>query len=287
MATIMIGYDTESAAVGEGLARLPLEALPQYRPALDPASTERGLEVIRRAHADLGVPATLFVCGRTLAHASEAVAQAHASGLFDVQQHTYSHVLFRDVVYEAPPEGRIVMKASPHVALQAELEATSHLIRSLLGVEVVGLRTPFGFYRGLRDRPDLLEIVRDCGLRYVSSWLRNEENGNPTPWLEPFVYAEEGFPELLEIPSPFWLDAIWFDAHGWDNGEGFRRALREAVDEIVECDLVYPACFHDWAVLSGDETSTGWIRGFLEYALERGVEVITYTEHWRRVTGGA
>ena len=278
----MVGYDTESAAVGEGLARLPLERCPQYLPALDPASTARGLEVIGRVHADVGVPATLFLCGRTLVHAAEAVERAHATGLFDVQQHTYSHLLFRGVVYEAPPDGRIVLPASPPVALAAELEATSDLIRRLLGVEVVGLRTPFGFHRGLRDRPDLLRIVRDAGLRYTSSWLRNEENGNPTPWEQPFPYAEEGFADVLEIPSQFWLDAIWFDAHGWENGADFREALRGAVDEIADTDLVYAACFHDWAVLSADEAATGWIRGFLERALQRGVEVITYTEYWRR-----
>ncbi len=80
------------------------------------------------------------------------------------------------------------------------------------------LRTPFGYYRGLRDRPDLLEIVRDAGLRYVTSWGRNEENGNPTPWVQPFTYAEEGYPDILELPFQFWLDVVWFDQHGYDTG---------------------------------------------------------------------
>ena len=281
-----MGYDTESGAVGEGLARLSLRESPQYLPALDPASAGRGLEVLARVHGDLGVPATLFLCGRTLVHASDAVAAAQATGLFDVQGHTYSHLLFRDVEYHVPPDGSIVMPASPPVALREELAATSDLVGRLLGIEVVGLRTPFGFYRGLRERPDLLGIVRDAGIRYVSSWLRNEAGGNPTPWVQPFAYAEEGFPDLLEIPSQFWLDAIWFDTHGWHDGAGYRAALRGAVDEIVERDLVYAACFHDWAVLSADEERTGWIRGFLEYALERGVEVTTYTEYWRRASPG-
>jgi peptidoglycan/xylan/chitin deacetylase (PgdA/CDA1 family) len=285
VAAILMGYDTESAAVGEGLARLPLERYPQYLPALDPESTVRGLEVIMRVHADLGVPATLFVCGRTLVHASEAVERAQATGLFDVQQHTYSHLLFRDVVYEAPPDGRITMRASPPVALGAELTATSDLISRLLGVEVVGLRTPFGFHQGLRGRADLLELLRQTGIRYVSSWIRNEQNGNPTPWIQPFAYEEEGYPDILEIPAQFWLDGIWFDAHGWSNGAAFQDALKGAVDEIVEHDLVYGVCFHEWAVLSADEEGTGWIRGFLSYAKELGVEITTYTKYWRRVAG--
>ena len=281
MAMILIGYDVESAAVGEGLARLPLHETPQYLPALDPQSATYGIEAISRVHSDLGVPGTLFICGRTLLHAVDAVKTAHATGLFDVQQHTYSHLLFREVAYET-----INMAASPRIAIAEELAFTSDLIRRLLGVEVVGIRTPFGFYRGLCERPDLLEIVHDAGLRYVSSWLRNEHNQNPTDWEQPFAYEKEGFPDILEIPSQFWLDAIWFDVHGWGAGVRFRDALRGAVDEVVERDLVYAACFHDWAVLSADEGSTGWIRGFLEYALERGVEVTTYTEYWRRRIDG-
>lgn len=285
MATILMGYDTESAAVGEGLARFIGPDFPQYEPALHAETTALGLEVMTRVHGDLGVPATLFTCGRTLLHSCDAVVDASRTGLFDVQSHTYSHVLFRDVTYEPSPGTVAVIPASPPVALLEELRTTSDLIRRLVGNEVVGLRTPFGFYRGLRDRPDLLALLRESGIRYVSSWIRNEQNGNPTPWLQPFAYAEEGYADILEIPAQFWLDGIWFDAHGWENGVGFRKALRGAVDEIVERDLVYGACFHDWAVVAADEERTGWIRGFLEYALEQGVEVLTYTEHWRRTAG--
>jgi peptidoglycan/xylan/chitin deacetylase (PgdA/CDA1 family) len=285
VALILMGYDTESAAVGEGLARFIGPDFPQYEPALHVESTVRGLDVITRVHQEAGVPATLFVCGRTLVHTSEAVQRAHDTGLFDVQSHTYSHVLFRDVEYEPSPGTRAVIPASPPVALTEELAATSDLIRRLVGVEVVGLRTPFGFYRGLRDRPDLLELVRANGIRYVSSWIRNERNWNPTPWIQPFSYEEEGYPDILEIPAQFWLDGIWFDAHGWSNGARFLEALKGAVDEVVEGDLVYGVCFHEWAVLSANEERTGWIRGFLRYAQERGVEVTTYTEYWRRRAG--
>jgi peptidoglycan/xylan/chitin deacetylase (PgdA/CDA1 family) len=287
VATILIGYDTESAAVGEGLARFIGPDFPQYEPALHAESTARGLEVMTRVHEEAGVPATLFLCGRTLVHASEAVERACATGLFDVQSHTYSHVIFRDVEYEPSPGTQAVIPASPSVALTAELAATSDLIRRLVGNEVVGLRTPFGFHRGLRDCPDLLELLRANGIRYVSSWIRNEHNGNPTPWVQPFAYEEEGYPEILEIPAQFWIDGIWFDTHGWSNGAGYLEALEGAVDEIVEGDLVYGACFHDWAVLAANEAETGWIRGFLRYARERGVEVTTYTEYWRRTAAAS
>lgn len=146
------------------------------------------------------------------------------------------------------------------------------------------MRTPFGYYRGLRDRPDLLEIVSASGLRYITSWGRNEENGNPTPWVQPFTYEDEGYPGILELPFQFWLDVVWFDQHGYENGSEYEKALRRAVDEVAEQDLVYGACFHDWVMLASDERRVGWLRGFLRYAQTRGVEVTTYTDYWRRVT---
>ena len=64
--------------------------------------------------------------------------------------------------------------------------------------------------------------------------------------MQPFAYAEEGFPDLLEIPFQFWLDGIWFDANGYGEGRAFRKALEGAVDEIAEQDLVFATAFHEW-----------------------------------------
>jgi peptidoglycan/xylan/chitin deacetylase (PgdA/CDA1 family) len=281
---ILIGYDTETAAVGEALSLFTESpSFPLYATALEAESCGRALELLGRIHAEAGVPATLFVCGRTLVHALDAVKNAKATGLFDVQQHTFSHVPFKDIEYSPEPGLVARIPASPPAALLEEVAFTSSLIERHLGHEVVGIRTPFGYHRGLRDRPDLLEILRRTGIRYVTSWGRNEENLNPTPWVQPFTYEEEGYPDLLEIPFQFWLDVVWFDAHGYDSGAAFLAALRGAVDEVAERDLVYGACFHDWVMLAADEEQVGWLRGFLAYARERGVEVTTYTDYWRRV----
>jgi peptidoglycan/xylan/chitin deacetylase (PgdA/CDA1 family) len=287
MATLLIGYDTESAAVGEGLARFIGPDVPQYRAALDPDTTRRGVDLLRRLHLELEAPCTFFVCGRTLLHALEALEPVAESDLFDIQQHTYSHIVFRDVRYQPlgsdAPEA--VIPETPHVAIREELRITSELIRTHLGRECIGLRTPFGYYRGLRDRPDLLSIVAETGHRFVTSWGRNEQNGNPTPWVQPFAYAEEGYPEILEIPFQFWLDGIWFDANGYDQGAGFRAALEGAIDEIADTDTVFATAFHEWCAVEANEEGTGWIRGLIEHARRRDVEVLSYAEYWARTTG--
>jgi peptidoglycan/xylan/chitin deacetylase (PgdA/CDA1 family) len=285
--TILVGYDTETAAVGEALSLFTESPnFPLYARALDPDTCREALELLTDIHADVGVPATLFVCGRTLLHALEPVRAAKASGLFDVQQHTFSHVPFKDIVYSAGPGLVGTIRAAPPEALLEELAFTSRLLREQLGSECVGLRTPFGYYRGLRDRPDLLAIVRATGLRYVTSWGRNEANSNPTPWVQPFAYTEEGYPDILELPFQFWLDVVWFDQHGYDTGPELLAALEGAVDVIADADLVYGACFHDWVAVASDERRVGWLRGFLRYAVEQGVEVTTYTDYWRRATAG-
>jgi peptidoglycan/xylan/chitin deacetylase (PgdA/CDA1 family) len=282
MATILVGYDTETAAVGEVLSLFAeAPSFPRYALALDPETCARALDALEVVHRDAGVPATLFVCGRTLLHALEPIQEAKATGLFDVQQHTFSHVPFRQIEYTGDEGASISIPPSPPEALREEVAFTSSLIERHLGHECVGIRTPFGYYRGLRDRPDLLEILRTCGIRYVTSWGRNERNENPTPWVQPFAYEEEGYPDILEVPFQFWLDVVWFDRHGWDTGPQLLEALKGAIDEIADSDTVYGACFHDWVVLASNEPETGWLRGFLAHARARGVEVTTYTEYWR------
>ena len=286
MATILVGYDTETAAVGEALSLFTESPnFPLYAMALDPETCREALELLTEVHADVGVPATLFVCGRTLLHALEPVRAAKASGLFDVQQHTFSHVPFKDIVYSPGPGLVGTIAASPPEALLEELAFTSRLIRDHLGTEASGCEHPSATTAASATGPDLLEIVRAAGLRYITSWGRNEDNDNPTPWVQPFAYAEEGYADILELPFQFWLDVVWFDQHGYDTGPACLEALKGAVDEVAERDLVYGACFHDWVAIASDERRVGWLRGFLRYAQERGVEVTTYTDYWRRVTG--
>lgn len=237
-----------------------------------------GLEIITRNHRDLDVPATLFVCGRTLVHALPALLEARDTGIFDIQQHTYSHVLFKEDRWQGG-----LFRASPEEALRHELAASSHLIKEHLGLECIGLRTPHGYWQGLSDRPDLLEILADTGIRFVSSWGRNAENSNPTPLdIQPFWYSEEGHPDILEIPFQHWLDGFWFEEFGRDRGKEFLEVLKKAINSIVDNDLVYGVAFHEWAMLLYNEAGTGWAKGMMEYALEQGVEVMSYGDYYAR-----
>ena len=47
---------------------------------------------------------------------------------------------------------------------------------------------------------------------------------------------------------------------------------------------MYGVCFHEWAMVSSDARGSGWLREFLSYAIEREVEILSYTDYWRRVS---
>lgn len=275
MATILIGYDVEACAIGEGLACIGAHGMGE---AIDRTSTARALEIIRRNHEEHEVPGTLFVCGRTLVHNVEVLEPFVEHRLFDIQQHTYSHTLLKNDHWRGG-----TFLASPPVAIEQEVSQTSDALKRLLGVDCIGLRTPHGYHLGLTDRPEMLDVLWRCGIRFVSSWARNSEGVNPTPLeVQPFWYADQGFPDLLEIPFQHWLDGTWFEEYGIDRGTEFAAVLREAVDEVVANDYVYGACFHDWAQLRYRETETRWVAGLMEYAQASGVELLSYADFYDR-----
>jgi hypothetical protein len=57
------------------------------------------------------------------------------------------------------------------------------------------------------------------------------------------------------------------------------------VDEIADQDLVFATAFHEWCAVEANEEEAGWIRGLIEYARERGVEIVSYTNYWARTAG--
>lgn len=275
MATLLIGYDVEACAIGEGLACLGAHGLGE---AIDRKTTAKALDVIRRNHEEHGVPATLFVCGRTLVHNVDALEPFVEHPLFDIQQHTYSHMLLKDDHWKGG-----TFLASPPVAIDQEVRQTSEALRRLLGVQCIGLRTPHGYHLGITDRPEMLAVLRERGIRFVSSWARNAHGVNPTPIsVQPFWYDEQGFADILEIPFQHWLDGLWFEEFGIDRGAEFATVLCDAIDEIVRDDLVYGACFHDWAQLRYREAETGWVRALIQHAQSKGVETLSYRDFYVR-----
>ena len=61
----------------------------------------------------------------------------------------------------------------------------------------------------------MLQLVREAGLHYVSSLAWGPDYSLPALLTEPFNYAEDGFPELWELPCHGWHDNLLKDNNRW------------------------------------------------------------------------
>lgn len=262
MATILLGYDVESG---------------------EPETTTAFLEQATRVHETYDAPCTLFVTGTTLENnVGSFSAIAAKPQLFDVESHTYSHTLLKTVYQDV--DGKItIWRGGSIEALREEISRSVELTRELLGVEVKGLCGPWCYYRGLSDRPDILEVAHDCGIRFTRTWGRNEKDWQPTELsLQPFWYEPQGFPDILEMPVHGWQDCIWRDTHGWTDVQGFLRYQCELVDEAADKDCVLNLCAHDWSAIREDPEMT-IVSAILSRARERGVRVMSLRAYYEEM----
>src|SRR3989344_498520 len=78
MSTLLLGYDSEGVKED-----FPLE--------------RRGLQSITEVHRKHSVPATLFILGRAFLSDVKFFRDTISRFDFDIQQHTYSHILLNDL----------------------------------------------------------------------------------------------------------------------------------------------------------------------------------------------
>ena len=267
--TMLLGYDVESQEKREG-------------------TTERFLERARELHNRLNVPATLFIVGRTLEQNVAEFQSIAQDPLFDLQQHTYSHQLLKTVHIDDGKTVRVVLGVSPQKA-RSEVHKAGELLKDHLGVDCMGLTGPWTYYRGLRDRPELVEMVWNEGIRFVRTDGRNEKDWHPVSLdLQPYWYDEFEFwrprnektapsamPAVLEIPTHGWHDCvIREDVLGWEDLDGWVESMKPYIDRAAAEDLVFSYCQHDHSSIREDPEMSGTER-YIEYALEKGLRFKT------------
>jgi len=177
MTTYVAAYDTEQPACLAGVRRI--------------------VEV----HERFEIPATFFlVAGLLEQQRAEYVELLRDHPLFEVGCHTYSHM----VLVDTPRYG----KAGPPERYRRELVDSKHVIEDAFGREVVGLRPPVCAPDGLTSAPHVLKVLRDTGYRYVSSVAWGPDFSMPAPLVRPFTYADQGYPELWELPPCGWHENL-------------------------------------------------------------------------------
>jgi len=262
MATLLIGYDVENQDPNNDV-------------------TKTFLKTVSRLHRELNAPCTLFICGRTLENNVDDFKKVKSeySDLLDLQQHTYSHVLLK-TVFQENEKGKTMFRGGTLDQIREEVKKPIEMMKQLLDVDCIGLTGPYGYYRGLSDRPDILEILHGLGIRFTRTFARNQFDWQPLSFkVQPFWYDVQGFDDMLEIPVQGWQDCILRDEIGWENTEGYLNEVKKNLDYIAKNNLVWGYVQHDWSSIKGDPDMS-IIRGMIEYARSIGVELKSYIQFY-------
>lgn len=260
MAVLAIGYDVESLG--------------------KPEVTRAFLKAAISVHSQTKTQATMFCVGRTIEESPTEFLSAYSTGLFDIQQHTYSHVLLKSV-YQNDGHKLSFYKGGSIQQIKEEVARAKDVIQRVIGIDAIGLCGPYCYYRGLADRPDILEILHELGIKFTRTWGRNEVDWQPVPFtIQPFSYQLQGYPHIYEIPLQGWQDCIWRDINGWEDTALYLEHLKACLTEIAQTNLIWSYCQHDWSSLRHDPELTV-MKGLLEYALSLGIEVKTHLSIWQ------
>ncbi len=271
MATLLIGYDVEW---GQDITD----------PTGPNEMTEAFLRVAAPLHRELEAPCTFFICGQTLDNSADAFRRARnlAGGVIDFQQHTYSHVLLKTICF--PHEGGMkLVRGGTLEQIRQEVRRASAALHKQLGVTGTGITGPWGYYRGLSDRPDILEILHEEGIRFTRTYARNSHDGQPVDFdIQPFWYEPQGLPDMLEFPIQGYQDLYLRNKVGWENHRGYLEAIKESLDLVARRNYVWGYVQHDWSSIKSDP-EMAITRGIIEAARKAGVEVVSYSEYHSRL----
>jgi len=238
-------------------------------------------QVAGQLHRELEAPCTMFLVGRFVEEAPEAFAPLRGHPFVDIQSHTYTHLSLKTVVQENA-EGTTFIPAATVEQIRAELRLAGDAIERHLGVRPTGLGATYGYYRGLKDRPDLLALVWETGHQWVRSYGRNQDDWQPVPFtVQPFWYGPQGFPHLLEIPFQGYQDLFQRMIAGWENIDGFVDLVRADLEMVAAGDLTWSWCLHPWSALHHDPELRA-VREVIGHARRLGVELLSHQAYFER-----
>jgi peptidoglycan/xylan/chitin deacetylase (PgdA/CDA1 family) len=228
---------------------------------LDADTKRYAVEAARRVKAK-GGRVHFFCVGRVLEQEHvdwlvELVREGHPIG-----NHTYDHVNVlatrpRDIQFRFQRAPWLIEGKEPADVIAKNVRLCARAMKSRLGIDPAGFRTPGGFNNGLHDRPDVQKMLLDQGYTWVSSLYPAHPAGMvgkpPTEDVlqgileaqkksQPFRYPTG----LIEVPMSPISDVTAFRASKWPLRsflEATRRAVTWAIENRAVFDfLAHPSC---------------------------------------------
>lgn len=162
---------------------------------------------IVEVHRRFQMPATFFIVGQVLEADGDGYRELLDDPLFEVASHTWSHKTLRDHPFCGA--------AVPAEEMRREILLGKEWVERVFERPCVGLRPGCGFTDGIRGAPDILAVLAEAGLGYVSSLAWGLHYSLPAPLNQPFNYGRDGFPELWELPAHGWHENLLKDNNDW------------------------------------------------------------------------
>jgi peptidoglycan/xylan/chitin deacetylase (PgdA/CDA1 family) len=233
---------------------------------LDEPTKRYAVEAARRVK-QRGGRIHFFAVGRVLEQADVSwLEELHREG-HPVGNHTYDHVNVKamqadQIQFRFQRAPWLIEGKSPSQVISENIRLTTIALKQRVGIEPVGFRTPGGFHEGLKDRPDVQQMLLDQGFTWVSSLYpphpTSEPGEPPTDAVfrgitesqksaQPFVYPTG----LVEVPMSPISDVTAFRSGRWPL-ESFLRAVRLGVEWAIAHHAVFDFLAHPSCLVVAD-----------------------------------
>ncbi len=273
-----IGYDFEGIVI----KRIPM---------LEKSLTKISLDTLKhivKIHTKKKSRFSIFVLGRMAEEpkVSDYLTYLSKTNKYaDIQQHGYSHTLFKYHSLKGHPISLETM--------DKEISDTNVLIEEITGEKPKGIRAPIGFYRGFQGEKERLKILRKNGLKFISSDLRGPNDQYPAPWKDasnryrqPYFYKREGYAEILEIPTQGTIDVRMKGISKSNKTKSLtiEEELKYYISNIkfaFKNNLNYSTVFHPWAIAYNDK-DLFILNNLLDYLVRKRIQTLSYIDIYKQ-----
>jgi peptidoglycan/xylan/chitin deacetylase (PgdA/CDA1 family) len=236
---------------------------------LDADTKKYAVEAARRVKAR-GGRIHFFAVGRVFEQEKVDWLQEIVRAGHPVGNHTYDHVNVKatrpeDIQFRFQRAPWLIHGKKPREVIAENIRLTNLALKSRLGIDPAGFRTPGGFHDGLADRPDIQELLLELGFPWVSSKYPVHPLGKVAqPGVEPTEEVFAGIRKaqataqpfeyrsgLVEVPMSPISDIGAFRGGRWKL-EWFLKAIRHGVEWAIEHRTVFDFLGHPSCLLATD-----------------------------------
>lgn len=216
------------------------------------------VEAARRVKAHGGV-IHFFAVGQVLEQEDVGWLQEIARAGHPIGNHTYDHVYvlakkLEDVQFRFKRAPWLIAGREPADVIRENIQRTTAALKTRVGVEPAGFRTPGGFDPGLDGRPDVQQMMLDLGFNWISCKAPKVNTGpagaeatrevfdaiaNAQVAAQPFVYPTG----LIDVPMSPISDVQAFRNARWKL-DSFLKAIRVGVEWAIDNRAVFDLLSH-------------------------------------------